>query len=341
VSKPRHWVTLASVAVSAFALMFGLGGFFILKDSAQAASARASMLHLAFAMPTSVAVVLLRAHGRIGANGFVLGAALAIGLTLLPFDWGLYRVVPEAQAFSERADVAEWLAKQPGPFRTYSPSYSLPQHIAQRAGLELADGVDPMQIAAYARYMQRATGAQAARYSVTIPAFPPEADVRTALRDAPVDARLLGQLNVRYIVSEFPIGADGVIEQARIGSTYIYENKLAEPRVLVQGGTIQRLTLLSPDRIVAEADGPGTLILSQSNYPGWRASVDSHVVSIELVDSVLVGVRLDAGRHRVEFTFDPWTVKAGVFISTVGWSVVIASAFVVLLRGRLWKRAGK
>ena len=40
--------------------------------------------------------------------------------------------------------------EQPGPFRVYSPSYSLPQHVAQRAGLELADGVDPMQVASYA-----------------------------------------------------------------------------------------------------------------------------------------------------------------------------------------------
>ena len=83
--------------------------------------------------------------------------------TLLPVDWSLYRVVPEAQAFSDHADVAAWLAAQgqPGTFRVYSPSYSLPQHVAQRAGLELADGVDPMQVAGYARLMQAATGARA------------------------------------------------------------------------------------------------------------------------------------------------------------------------------------
>jgi len=98
---------------------------------------------------------------------------------------------------------------QPGPFRVYSPSYSLPQHVAQRAGLELADGVDPMQLASYAGLMKAATGTRATGYSVTIPAFPPESNVETALSDATPDARLLGRLNVRYVAAEFPIRVEG------------------------------------------------------------------------------------------------------------------------------------
>jgi hypothetical protein len=320
--KSRAWVTMASVALAAFALMFGLGGFFVLLDNPQAASARAAMLHMGLVVPASVAVVLLRAHERIGPRAFAVWAAVVILVTLVPVDLSFYRVVPEVQAFSDHADVAAWLANQPGLFRVYSPSYSLPQHVAQRAGLELADGVDPMQVASYARLMQAATGTRAGSYSVTIPSFPPDSDVRTALRDAKPDARLLGQLNVRYVVAEFPIRAEGLIERARFGTTFVYENVLAMPRAFA-GETAARIVVNTPDRVVVEADGPGKLTLSQVNYPGWAARIDRRLAAIGTVDSALVEVSLDAGHHVVEFTFDPWTTKVGAIVSVVGWGSLL------------------
>jgi hypothetical protein len=339
--KPHGWVTLAGVALALFALLFGLGGFFVLQSNAQATSARAAMLHMALVVPASIAVMLLRAHGRIGAHGFAVGAAVVILATLLPVDWSLYRVVPEAQAFSDHADVAKWLAAQgkPGTFRVYSPSYSLPQHVAQRAGLELADGVDPMQLASYARLMQAATGARARGYSVTIPQFPPSSDVRTALRDVTPDARLLSRLNVRYVAAEFPMKVEGLVERTRFGPTFVYENQSAMPRAFV-GETAARVLTNTPERFVVEAEGPGMLILSQVNYPGWRATVDGRAATIETVDSALMGVSLEAGRHVVEFAFDPWTVKVGVMVSALGWASLVVgwlvfrfSSFVLRQRG--------
>jgi hypothetical protein len=325
--RPRAWMTLASAALAMFALLFGLGGFWMLGGNTQAAPARAAMLHLALVAPASIAVVLVRAHGRIGARGFAVASAVVIAATLLPVDLGLYRIVPEAQAFSDRAEVAAWLAKQPGPFRVYSPSYSLPQHIAQRAGLELADGVDPLQLASYARLMEMATGVRASGYSVTVPPFPPNSDVRTAWRDAEPDARLLGKLNVRYVVAEFPIRAEGLIERAQFGSTFVYENTRALPRAFVGEGIVARVTTLTPDHIVVEADGPDTLTLSQVYYPGWRASVDGRAVSIESAGS-LMQVSLDAGHHIVEFVFDSWTVKVGVAVSVAGWIGLLATGLI-------------
>ena len=340
--KPRAWVTLVGVALAAFALMFGLGGVLVLRDSPQAASARAALLHFALVVPASIAVVLLRAHSRLSANVFAATSAAVILATLLPVDQSLYRVVPEAQAFADHADVAAWLAAQraqDGPFRVYSPSYSLPQHVAQRAGLELADGVDPLQIASYARFMEKAAGARATGYSVTIPAFPVNADVRTALRDARPDLQRLGRLNVRYIVSEFPMNVQGLDERARLGETFIYENSSATPRAFLQDGSAAHIETLTPGRILVEAEGPGVLTLSQVNYPGWRASVDGHAAPIETVDSVLMSVRLDAGRHVIKFVFEPWAVKAGVIVSVVGWGMLVAGWLVARLVGRGWKHA--
>jgi hypothetical protein len=334
-NRPRAWLTLTGFALAVFCSLFGLGGAWILGHNPGSGAARASLLHLALVMPASIAIVLLRAHGRIGPREYAAGAAMVIVATLVPVDLGFYRVVPEAQAFADHADVAAWLAAQPGPFRVYSPSYSLPLHVAQRAGLELADGVDPMQIAGYVQWMQSATGAPASGYSVTLPPFPSEADVSQVLHDVQPDAHLLGELNVRYLASEFPINAPGLIARARLGPTFIYENTLALPRAFVTGGLPVRLVVLTPDHITVEADGPGVLTLSQVHYPGWRAGVDGRAAPVEVVDTVLMGVRLEAGQHRVEFVFDPWTVKAGLVISVAGWGIWLAS---LLIGWRRWNR---
>jgi Bacterial membrane protein YfhO len=325
--RPRAWVTLVGVALGTFALLFGLGGFWLLQGNRQADAARAAMLHLALVAPVSISVVLLRARGRIGPRVFATASAVVIAVTLWPVDLSLYRVVSEARAFSERADVAAWLAAQPGTFRTYSPSYSLPQHVAQRAELEMADGVDPMQVASYANVMRAATGARAQGYSVTIPAFGPRADVRQALRDVTPDARLLGRLNVRYVVADFPVLADGLAERARFGATVVYENERAYPRAFVEGGAAGNVTVNEPDRVVVEADGPGTLTLSQVYYPGWHASIDGQPAPIQMVES-LMQVNLEAGRHVVEFVFAPWTVRTGLLVSGAGWGGLLVVGLV-------------
>lgn len=346
VEKLRGWVTLASVGLAAFALLLGLGGFWLLQGNRQADAARAGMLHLALVAPISIAVMLLRAHGRIGPRVFAAASAVVIAAALWPVDLSLYRVVSEARAFSARADVAAWLAAQPGPFRTYSPSYSLPQHIAQRAGLEMADGVDPMQVASYASLMQSATGGRAQGYSVTIPAFGPRADVRQALRDVTPDTRLLGRLNVRYVVADFPVQAGGLVERARFGTTVVYENEQAYPRAFVEGGAAGNVMVYEPDRVVVEADGPGILTLSQVYYPGWRVRIDGQPAPIQTAES-LMQATLGAGRHVAEFVFAPWTVTAGLLVSGAGWGSLLVvglirlSAFILSRRGQLWNRAAR
>ncbi len=71
----------------------------------------------------------------------------------------------------------------------------------------LAEGIDPLQLSAYAAFMEKASGVPMEGYSVTLPPFAsgrPEVDNRAYLPDA----RLLGLLNVRYVVSEFELVAN-------------------------------------------------------------------------------------------------------------------------------------
>jgi hypothetical protein len=208
--------------------------------------------------------------------------------------------------------------------RVFSPSYSVPQDLAALAGLELADGVNPLQLAAYVRAMGQATGMEAEPYSVTLPPFPsgdPGLDWGPVL-----DPDRLGLLSVRYVVSDFPVETDGLIEQSVFGDTHVYLNPAARPRAWVQPGSpgeaagawqpVERWAW-TPNRIEVDAQGPGTLIFSEVAYPGWRASVDGAPARIETWQGVLRAVQLGSGTHTVSLTFSPPVVLVGLALSLI------------------------
>jgi hypothetical protein len=237
---------------------------------------------------------------------------------------------PAGQMEVQGAEAAALVSKVGSGGRVYSPSYSLPQQTAARFGLELADGVDPLQLAAYVRFMRPASGVRAEGYSVTLPAFA-GGDPAVDNRDARPDARLLGLLNVSTVAAEFPLDADGLEEIGRFGSTLVYRNSYVMPRAWVQqaGAAADpreaapaRIERWSPNRITATADGPGRLIFSEIAYPGWQARLDgANAVLINTV--VLRAVDLPVGRHQIELIFRPTSVYAGAGISLFAWLVVV------------------
>jgi hypothetical protein len=246
---------------------------------------------------------------------------LLIGIGLL--DWGgvgARSLSPRtaAEIFLEKAEVADFLAAQDGQFRVYSPSYSLPQHIAAKAGLELADGVDPLQVASYVAFMARASGVPQDGYSVTVPPFAGE--VESANAEYMPDAALLGWLNVRFVISEFDLKGDGWVLMKRFGETRVYENGAALGRAWVQdvedppGWEAKKYEELkwSPNRIEVIASGSGLLVLSEVVYPGWQVRVDGHRADLVVVDGVLRGVDLPPGSHRVVFDFHPVSLYVGL-----------------------------
>jgi hypothetical protein len=196
------------------------------------------LIAIAVWIPIAVLLVLLRLNHRLSSKRLALLMIASMSIDLLSVDWLLYRPVTIDQAMADGREAAAWLAAQPGSFRVYSPSYSIPQQVAQTYQLPMADGIDPLQLSRYVTFMQRASGAGPWGYSVTLPAFPnvkSDEDIRTALSKVVPDARLFGLLNVKYVVAAFPISQLGLIERARFGSTIVYENTRVMPRAFVMG----------------------------------------------------------------------------------------------------------
>jgi hypothetical protein len=61
------------------------------------------------------------------------------------------------------------------------------------------------------------------------------------------------------------------------------------------------------DRLLIETEAAtdSLLVLSEMAYPGWRARVDGQAVEWHRVNYILCGVPLKAGKHRVEFSYQP------------------------------------
>ncbi|MBE9523999.1 MAG: YfhO family protein, partial [Chloroflexi bacterium] len=250
---------------------------------------------------------------------------IIFGVSLL--DWG--RINASVLSFrdsqvviNEGEQVAKFLAEQKDIFRIYSPSYSLPQQTAAWFGLPLVDGIDPLQLNSYAKFMEVATGIKSQGYSVTLPPFAnadPQRDNAIYLPDAV----LLGLLNVRYLVAEFNLPVDNLALREQFGETRIYENLKVAPHswVHVDDLMIREASIIDwkPNKIRITATGPGLLVLSEVAYPGWQVYVDGKQDSIELFDGLLRAVQLSPGHHEIIFLFFPTSVYIGLaaFISGV------------------------
>jgi len=83
-------------------------------------------------------------------------------------------------------------------------------------------------------------------------------------------------------------------------------------------------------RINADTRCRGLLVVSETFYPGWEATVDGKPSPIYEVFGALRGIVLEAGSHRVEMRYRPGVVTLGAWLSFSA----IALSFLLIFRAR-------
>ncbi len=75
------------------------------------------------------------------------------------------------------------------------------------------------------------------------------------------------------------------------------------------------------DVTIEVASGGGVLVLSDTYFPGWRASVDGDPTQIVRAYTTLRGVCVPPGEHTVTLRYRPQIVWLGAVLSAVGWAL--------------------
>ncbi|WP_266157446.1 YfhO family protein [Dyella silvatica] len=58
------------------------------------------------------------------------------------------------------------------------------------------------------------------------------------------------------------------------------------------------------------SEGPGWLVLSELDFPGWKATSDGLTLPIHRANGMFRAVCVPAGEHTMQFTFHPWAMVA-------------------------------
>ncbi len=182
---------------------------------------------------------------------------------------------------------------------------------------------------------------------------------------------LVELMGVRYLVSVHDLDHPR-LQQVQNGQVKIYRNRHAMPRAFAVGcvqevadsdaalaalqaidvrteavvegttgldcrsgpGSVQVATH-TDERVVLEASlsEPGLVVLTDTHYPGWEATVDGEPVEILATNVTFRGVVVPAGRHVIEMAYRPWWSRL-LLPAGVAWLLLLLAATLSLFRLR-------
>ena len=182
------------------------------------------------------------------------------------------------------------------------------------------------------------------RYRSFAPASVKERRINPLAGPAGLESPVLRSLSARWVLSGAPIEGEN-LELRRSGQFLVYENLLARPRVWFDSGgrrdgtttALAKIVRRDPERVVVECYVPadGILVLTDTFFPGWKATVDGEEREIIRVEDIFRGVVLSPGAHHVEFLYEPFSFKLGVIVTLLSLAV---AALVGLRSIRLQRR---
>jgi hypothetical protein len=307
-----------------------------LTQADETAFLRASLaaLALVLALGAWLATWGVLAAVRRGSMGATLGGALLIAVLFLELAAaGAYTdISPTDPTLGfEHAEIVEFLRSDPGLFRidTDTDIAGLWQpDTAALFGLQDVHGVaNPLLLRSVRDFQQSTGGRQTRRYDL---------------------------LNVKFVLARagtpLPEGKfERVLEPA--GELELYRNVDFAPRAWWSPAAVDLDNLELPEQPLAaevtsyapaaidvhvEAPDVGYLVLSETWYPGWTATVNGEDTPIKMVNGVFRAVGVPAGTSQVSLHYRALSWIWGLALAAVGLVLVVLAGVV----GRRDKRSG-
>ena len=218
-------------------------------------------------------------------------------------------------------------------------------------GVPSANNFDPLLVGRTVDLLQAA---------VEAPALPRAMGVTHVVSDRPWPGGDLiggwGQENVGLYRLPDPLGRAWVVPAARQVAPDEMLVALADPafdpaaQVLLERSSVS--SLQSPvasieyqvtlrdthNRVTIRAilDGPGYLVLADTWYPGWQATVDGEPAELLRANHAFRAVAMDAGDHVVEMVYRPLSVRLGAGVS-LGTLITVAVVWLIKVARRVYR----
>ncbi|MGG4144509.1 YfhO family protein [Paenibacillus algorifonticola] len=65
---------------------------------------------------------------------------------------------------------------------------------------------------------------------------------------------------------------------------------------------------------IESKDAASFVVFSEQYYPGWKASIDGKETAIHKVNGLTQGIEVPAGKHTIEFSYEPKEFKLAIYI---------------------------
>ena len=115
----------------------------------------------------------------------------------------------------------------------------------------------------------------------------------------------------------------------------VFKNNNSYPRAYVADNnqiTQARIVSYTPNKVVIEKnEGFGTLVLSDTYFPGWEGSIDGEKTEIVKVNSIFRGIIVPAGKHTIIFEYKPKSFYWGAIVTIIS-SALTVCMFALLKR---------
>ncbi len=154
-------------------------------------------------------------------------------LDLFPLATEYMKPIDPEETFLKQDNVTRFLSSQPGDFRVYSPHHNLSYALSAELGIESIDGYLGLQLAHSTEIIKAASGCQMEGYAGAVPPCLAGVADPEAYRRIRPNPDLLGLLNVRYVIADFPLEVPDLEPVLVDGEVTVYENRRFLPRAFL------------------------------------------------------------------------------------------------------------
>jgi hypothetical protein len=238
----------------------------------------------------------------------------------------------------ENSDIAAFLYRQPSPFRVEATGEDLPYSFGNWYGMDVMGGYSaslPERLLRLPYHDRRGRHLFGATYTVNRkPPGPSQREVFASKSGLRVHANLDSWPRVWTVHEATALKSPGEIPEVLLNDGFDLRRKTfllgrAPQLEACEGEDSARITRHEPNRVVIEVrmNCRGMLILGDNYFPGWRAAVDGRSVPVYEAYTVVRGVVLDKGAHRVAMVYRPLSVMVGGVMTALGLVVTAVLAF--------------